>query len=147
MWTKIDLKSCLAQINATKIFRFSGSSFAFPIGLVVPVLISVLVVVCGFYAKNECVYHDIFPSYLFFNSPPLICLKDFVVDQYAWLWLVWLLSQVSGVRPNHDQKLLIFFRFGSLDTFGETKTPSYRQPNNCLCDPCTMPSSSISRLR
>ncbi|CAG9760021.1 unnamed protein product [Ceutorhynchus assimilis] len=85
-----------------------GASFAFPIALVVPVLISVLVIVCGYYAKDECAYYNTIPPYLFFNSPPLLYLEDFVGHQYAWLWLVWLLSQIWITRHiwiNKNSKL------------------------------------------
>ncbi|KAL1490875.1 hypothetical protein ABEB36_011558 [Hypothenemus hampei] len=82
---------------ASKIM-IQGAGFAFPISLVVPVLISCLVIVCGFHAKDECVYTDTIPAYLFFNSPKLSFLKDFVGSQYAWIWLFWLLSQMWITR-------------------------------------------------
>ncbi|XP_066253334.1 chitin synthase chs-2-like isoform X2 [Euwallacea similis] len=75
-----------------------GISFAFPIALVVPALISTLVTICGYYAKDPCAFKDIIPLYLFFNSPPLQSLQNFVGHEYAWLWLFWLLSQIWITR-------------------------------------------------
>ncbi|XP_066142426.1 chitin synthase chs-2-like [Euwallacea fornicatus] len=75
-----------------------GISFALPITLVVPVLISVLVIVCGYYAKDPCAFEDTIPPYLFFKSPPLQSLQNFVGCEYAWIWLFWLLSQIWITR-------------------------------------------------
>lgn len=88
-----------------------GSSFAFPINLTVPVLITALVAICGAFARDSCVYFGSFPTeitYLFFNTPPLIYLKDFVGHQHAWIWLVWLLSQfwiTQHIWTNKNSKL------------------------------------------
>lgn len=67
--------------------------FAFPLNLSVPVLLSALVGVCGVYTKNECAFTWAVPEYLFFQSPPVYFLNDFVSHQHAWVWLLWLLSQ------------------------------------------------------
>nr|AHY28560.1 chitin synthase II [Anthonomus grandis] len=85
-----------------------GSSFAFPIALTVPFLISALVIFCGFYAKDVCAFYDFLPAYLFFNSPPLLNLLNFVETQHPYLWLFWLLSQIWITRhiwTNNNSKL------------------------------------------
>ncbi|XP_044753771.1 chitin synthase chs-2-like isoform X2 [Coccinella septempunctata] len=69
-------------------------SFAFAINQTVPVLISILIVMTGKYLEDECSHTDLFPAYLFFNPPPFYVLKDFLKQQYAWIWLIWLFSQV-----------------------------------------------------
>ncbi|XP_022916126.2 chitin synthase chs-2-like [Onthophagus taurus] len=76
-----------------KVF-IQGLSYAFPINLVVPVTISGLVAMCGVHNEDECSFTDTIPPYLFFDSPPIHYLKDFVGQQHSWMWLLWLLSQV-----------------------------------------------------
>ncbi|EZA54859.1 Chitin synthase [Ooceraea biroi] len=72
-----------------------GFSYAFPVNLTIPVLISLLITACGLRDSDPCLFHDTIPDYLFFDSPPPIkyIVKDFVLEQYGWVWLLWLLSQ------------------------------------------------------
>lgn len=70
-----------------------GFSFAFPVNLAVPVTLSGLIAMCGFYIKDECAFYDTIPGYLFFNMPEYYDLNDFIARQYSWVWLIWLLSQ------------------------------------------------------
>lgn len=93
-----DSRYYFSELNSMIVKQeFLAASFALPISLVVPVLISGLVIFCGYYAKSTCIYDGTIPLYLFFNSPPLVYLSDFVGGQHIWLWLFWLLSQVSPV--------------------------------------------------
>ncbi|KAK0159253.1 hypothetical protein PV328_010151 [Microctonus aethiopoides] len=68
-----------------------GFSYAFPVSLTIPVLISLLIAACGLRNGDPCFFHGTIPDYLFYESPPL--LNDFVSKKYAWVWLLWLLSQ------------------------------------------------------
>lgn len=77
---------------ACRIF-IQGFSYAFPINLTVPLTISLLIVMCGIYSRDDCAFDNAIPSYLFFNSPPVYFLHDFIASQHAWIWLLWLLSQ------------------------------------------------------
>ncbi|KAK4876419.1 hypothetical protein RN001_012841 [Aquatica leii] len=70
-----------------------GFSYAFPINLSVPTTISVLVAICGIHSGNPCLFYPPIPQYLFFNSPPIYFLKDFITSQHVWIWVLWLLSQ------------------------------------------------------
>lgn len=70
-----------------------GFSFAFPINLTIPVCISLLITACGLRNGDPCFFHEDIPSYLFFESPPVYFLNDFISHQHAWVWLLWLLSQ------------------------------------------------------
>ncbi|XP_044020427.1 chitin synthase chs-2 isoform X2 [Aphidius gifuensis] len=70
-----------------------GFSYAFPVSLTIPVLISLLIAACGLRNGDPCFFNGTIPDYLFFESPPLYFLNDFVSKQYAWVWLLWLLSQ------------------------------------------------------
>lgn len=70
-----------------------GFGFAFPINLTVPVVLSFLIGVTGAFNENECTYTSILPAYLFYTTPPVYFLKDFVSQQHSWIWLIWLLSQ------------------------------------------------------
>lgn len=63
---------------------------------------------CGNYAKDVCAYSDVIPPYLFFDSPSLIYLKDFISQQYPWIWLFWLFSQTwitIHIWNNNNEKL------------------------------------------
>ncbi|KAJ8974097.1 hypothetical protein NQ317_011616 [Molorchus minor] len=70
-----------------------GFSYAFPVNLTIPVSISLLIAACGLRNGDSCFFHDTFPDYLFFESPPSVFLNDFISHQHAWIWLLWLLSQ------------------------------------------------------
>ncbi|XP_012283627.1 uncharacterized protein LOC105701456 isoform X1 [Orussus abietinus] len=70
-----------------------GFSYAFPVNLTIPVCISLLIAACGLRNEDPCFFHGTIPDYLFYESPPLYFLNDFVSKQYAWVWLLWLLSQ------------------------------------------------------
>nr|QAX32942.1 chitin synthase II [Diabrotica virgifera virgifera] len=61
-------------------------SFALPVNLAVPVLLTALVSMCGMYNKNECAYTNVFPAYLLFNTPTMSRLEDFIAHQYSWIW-------------------------------------------------------------
>ncbi|XP_034174891.2 hyaluronan synthase-like protein kkv isoform X1 [Osmia lignaria lignaria] len=68
-----------------------GFSYAFPVNLTIPVSISLLIAACGLRNSDPCIFRGTIPDYLFYESPPF--LNDFVSKQYAWVWLLWLLSQ------------------------------------------------------
>lgn len=92
-------------------------SLALPITLTVPVLLTALVSICGMYNESECAYADSIPMYLFWETPPLTYLEDFVGHQHAWIWLVWLLSQswiTIHIWANDHDKLMstekLFFK-------------------------------------
>ncbi|XP_017793316.1 PREDICTED: uncharacterized protein LOC108575110 isoform X2 [Habropoda laboriosa] len=70
-----------------------GFSYAFPVNLTIPVSISLLIAACGLRNSDPCIFHGTIPDYLFYESPPFHFLNDFVSKQYAWVWLLWLLSQ------------------------------------------------------
>ncbi|XP_058798474.1 chitin synthase chs-2 [Phymastichus coffea] len=70
-----------------------GFSYAFPVNLTILVSISLLIAACGLRNTDPCFFHGTIPDYLFWESPPLYFLNDFVSKQYAWVWLLWLLSQ------------------------------------------------------
>lgn len=70
-----------------------GFSYAFPVNLTVPVTISLLITMCGLRNDDPCFFQNSIPDYLFFNSPSIYFLDDFILKQHAWVWLLWLLSQ------------------------------------------------------
>ncbi|KAG5309753.1 CHS8 synthase, partial [Pseudoatta argentina] len=70
-----------------------GFSYAFPVNLTIPVSISLLIAACGLRNNDPCFFHSTVPDYLFYESPLPNFLNDFVSKQYAWVWLLWLLSQ------------------------------------------------------
>ncbi|XP_011866715.1 PREDICTED: uncharacterized protein LOC105561386 isoform X3 [Vollenhovia emeryi] len=70
-----------------------GFSYAFPVNLTIPVSISLLIAACGLRNNDPCFFHGTIPDYLFYESPLPNFLNDFVSKQYAWVWLLWLLSQ------------------------------------------------------
>lgn len=82
----------LAGKFACKI-RIQGFSFALPINLAVPTTIALLVTFCGLKMGNSCMFTSAIPAHLFFNCPEGGYLVDVLTYDYAWLWLLWLLSQ------------------------------------------------------
>lgn len=40
-----------------------------------------------------CSFYDSIPPYLFFETPPFYYLKDFILHEHTWIWVLWLLSQ------------------------------------------------------
>ncbi|XP_059060464.1 chitin synthase chs-2 isoform X2 [Achroia grisella] len=70
-----------------------GFSYAFPINLVIPLVVNFLIAACGIRNGDNCFFHGTVPDYLFFESPPVFTLSDFISRQMAWIWLLWLLSQ------------------------------------------------------
>lgn len=79
--------------------------------------VSGLIAMCGNYTKNVCYYSDVIPSYLFFNSPSMTYLRDFISHQYPWVWLLWLFSQTwitlhiwSNINEKLDTTERLFLR-------------------------------------
>uniref|UniRef100_A0A2A4K4Z2 chitin synthase n=1 Tax=Heliothis virescens TaxID=7102 RepID=A0A2A4K4Z2_HELVI len=70
-----------------------GFSYAFPINLVIPLVVNLLIAACGIRNGDNCYFHGTVPDYLYFESPPVFTLSDFISRQMAWIWLLWLLSQ------------------------------------------------------
>ncbi|KAL9891261.1 hyaluronan synthase-like protein kkv isoform 2-T2 [Glossina fuscipes fuscipes] len=70
-----------------------GFSYAFPVSLTIPVSVSLLIAACGIRIDDPCFFHDTIPDYLFFTSPSNFRFNDFVTQQMAWAWILWLLSQ------------------------------------------------------
>lgn len=70
-----------------------GFSYAFPVNLTIPVSISLLIAACGLRNDDPCIFSGTIPDYLFYEMPSSHLLNDFVSKQYAWVWLLWLLSQ------------------------------------------------------
>ncbi|CAH0556147.1 unnamed protein product [Brassicogethes aeneus] len=83
--------------------------FAFPINLTVPVVIAALIGMSGEYNVDVCAYRNIIPEYLFFNTPSIYFLSEFIGSQYSWIWVLWLFSQswitIHIWYPHVDDKL------------------------------------------
>ncbi|XP_059350344.1 chitin synthase chs-2-like isoform X1 [Daphnia carinata] len=70
-----------------------GFSYAFPVNLTIPVTISLLIAFCGLRIGNPCMFSDAIPPYLYWDCPNGDFLTEVITNQYAWVWLLWLLSQ------------------------------------------------------
>ncbi|CAF4758377.1 unnamed protein product [Pieris macdunnoughi] len=68
-------------------------SFTFSLSLVGPVLVNILIYVCGIRNANPCAYHGTIPDYLSFTIPPVYFLQHYIGREMTWIWLVWLASQ------------------------------------------------------
>ncbi|KAK3909060.1 Chitin synthase chs-2 [Frankliniella fusca] len=101
---KFALYTCMVQVFAAYIcyifgkfackIMIQGFSYAFPVSLTVPVTISLAIAACGLRKDDPGYFASILPSYIFFKSPDLDDLNNFVFgDHQAWVWLLWLLSQ------------------------------------------------------
>jgi len=73
-------------------------SFSLPINLTVPFTICTLIVLCGLREANICVYHQLLPDYMFFHMPPVQFMFAYIFKQFAWLWVLWLVSQTWVTR-------------------------------------------------
>lgn len=58
-----------------------GFSYAFPVNLTIPVTLSLLISACGLRHEDPCFFHNSLPDYLFFESPPVYFLNDFISKQ------------------------------------------------------------------
>lgn len=47
-----------------------GFSYAFPVNLVIPLVVNLLIAACGIRNGDNCFFHGTVPDYLFFESPP-----------------------------------------------------------------------------
>ncbi|KAJ8875260.1 hypothetical protein PR048_023155 [Dryococelus australis] len=74
--------------------RIQVAGLALPVNLAVPVSISLLVVVCGLRNSDPCYFRGFLPDYMSFAAPDIYNLEDFIVGQHAWVWLLWLVSQM-----------------------------------------------------
>ena len=72
---------------------FAGFSFAFPVTLTVPLAVTLLISACGLRNEDPCIFQDTIPDYLYWECPDGDFLNDFISNQHAWIWIVWLLSQ------------------------------------------------------
>ena len=70
-----------------------GFSYAFPVNLTIPVTISLLIAFCGLRIGNPCMFTGAIPPYLYWDCPNGDFLTEVITNQYAWVWLLWLLSQ------------------------------------------------------
>ncbi|XP_046403854.1 chitin synthase chs-2-like [Ischnura elegans] len=68
-------------------------SFAFPVNLTVPVTVTVLTLLCTNKATDACYYHGTLPDYLFFDSPSMYMLTQYISEKHVWVWVFWLISQ------------------------------------------------------
>lgn len=62
-----------------------GFSYAFPVNLTIPVTISLLIAVCGLRHDDPCFFQGMIPDYLFFESPPVYFLNDFISKQVNFI--------------------------------------------------------------
>lgn len=53
---------------ASKIL-IQGFSYAFPINLIIPLVVNLLIAACGIRNGDTCFFHGTIPDYLFFESP------------------------------------------------------------------------------
>ena len=73
--------------------NIQGFSFAFPVILTVPLTVTGLITACGLRNEDSCFFRDNIPDYLYWECPNGDFLNDFIYNQHAWIWIVWLLSQ------------------------------------------------------
>jgi len=70
-----------------------GFSFAFPVNLTIPVVVSLLISACGLRNGDPCFLKGTIPDYLYWTCYDGDFLTDFISNDHAWIWLIWLLSQ------------------------------------------------------
>lgn len=75
---------CFKGKFACKIM-IQGFSYAFPVNLTIPVTLSLLISACGLRHEDPCFFHNSIPDYLFFESPPVYFLNDFISRQVIYI--------------------------------------------------------------
>ncbi|CAK1549970.1 unnamed protein product [Leptosia nina] len=68
-------------------------SFTFALSLVGPVMVNVLIYMCGLRNANPCAFHNTIPDYLSYIIPPVYYLQNYIGREMTWIWLLWLASQ------------------------------------------------------
>lgn len=71
-----------------------GTGYALPVTIAVPVVISLLITFCGLWNSDPCYFRNVIPDYMFFYSPKFYDLEGYLAEEHAWVWLLWLLSQM-----------------------------------------------------
>lgn len=67
-----------------------GFSYAFPINLVIPLVVNFLIAACGIRNGDNCFFHGTIPDYLFFESPPgkfftiFVCINSYICLIHRW---------------------------------------------------------------
>lgn len=93
----------LAGKFACKI-RIQGVGFALPIVLAVPTTVTLLITFCGLKMGNACMFSDVIPPQLFFECPDGGYLLETLINQHAWVWIFWILSQAWITAHNWTPK-------------------------------------------
>lgn len=65
-----------------------GFSYAFPVNLTVPVTMSVLIIACGLRHDDPCFFHNSIPDYLFFDSPDVHFLNNFITKEVSFYVII-----------------------------------------------------------
>ncbi|GAU91388.1 hypothetical protein RvY_03650-2, partial [Ramazzottius varieornatus] len=68
-------------------------SFAFPLSLTVPVVVSVLITVCGVRATDGCFLTNILPESVYWTCFQGDVIQDLFFRDQTWVWILWLFSQ------------------------------------------------------
>ncbi|GBP49027.1 Chitin synthase chs-2 [Eumeta japonica] len=71
-----------------------GFSFSLPLNLAVPITVNLLIILCGIRNGDPCAFHGTIPDYLFFEIPPIYFLQQYLGEEMAWVWPLWLASQL-----------------------------------------------------
>uniref|UniRef100_A0A1L8E354 chitin synthase n=3 Tax=Nyssomyia neivai TaxID=330878 RepID=A0A1L8E354_9DIPT len=74
--------------------QIQSVSFSFPLCLTVPACLTSLFIFVGLRSENTCKFHNFLPDYLFFKTRPTDDLTDYLTQDHAWMWVLWLFSQV-----------------------------------------------------
>ncbi|XP_031773547.1 chitin synthase chs-2-like isoform X1 [Apis florea] len=75
----------------TKMHKFG---FAFPMSLITPGTIFLIIIFCVLRREDACAFHNIIPDYLFLNMPIYNNIREFLINWRIWCWLIWWLSQI-----------------------------------------------------
>ena len=68
-------------------------SFAFPLSLTVPVVVSVLITICGVRANNGCFLTSVLPETVYWTCFQGDVVQDLFFRDQTWVWILWLFSQ------------------------------------------------------
>lgn len=68
--------------------------FALPLTMSYPLAIVAILYLQFARDMDNCILHDFLSDYMFLDVPPIKSVGDYISQWYAWLWFLWMSSQM-----------------------------------------------------
>lgn len=73
--------------------QIQNFSFSFPINLTMIITVILLLIFGGLREINTCIFKQFIDNYLFFDTPSIHRMDEFIMKEYAWIWIFTIISQ------------------------------------------------------